>query len=316
MFRKNSSNARYRVDPDHFSMIGWLAVSFVLLALSMMMPQFASQSRSTVLNTIGPFVYVVSVPFQAIGSSASSVAEIAQMRRENERLREENNLLLAWYHKAQKLESENNKLNALNHRIEESPTEFVTARIIMDQDQAFRKTALLAAGKKHNVQADQAVLSEYALIGRIIEAGQSVSRVLLLTDANSRVPVMIEATNQRAILSGKNDDTPELLYIPRDVQLIKGQRIVTSGHGGLFPPNIPIGVVEGTEQDKYDVRLFANFDRLNLVRVANYNINIALPISPLNNDKNIIIEPTKEEEIIIPENSQLVVPEIGTEVIQ
>jgi len=306
IFRKKTNNTRYRVDPDHFSMIGWLVFSFILMSLSMMMPQFATQSRTSILNAITPFVYAVTIPFQAIGASADNVMEIAQMRRENEKLRKENDLLLAWYHKAQKLEAENKKLNASNNRVEDAPLEFVTARIIMDQDQAFRKTALLAAGRDDNVYNNQAVLSEYALIGRVIEVGDDVSRVLMLTDANSRVPVMVEATNQQAILAGKNDAYPELLYIPRDVQLIKGQRIVTSGHGGFFPPNIPIGVVQTIGRDKYTVKLFAKFDKLSLVRVADYNINIALPVSP---DKETIPRDTKGRE----KNSQLVIPEVSSD---
>ena len=81
------------------------------------------------------------------------------------------------------------------------------------------------------------------MIGRVIEVGQHASRVLLLNDINSHIPVVVEGANQRAILAGSNVDMLNLIHLPPDVLVEKGSRIVTSGSGGIFPNGLPIGEV-------------------------------------------------------------------------
>ena len=105
------------------------------------------------------------------------------------------------------------------------------------------------------------------LIGRVVEAGRQSSRVLLITDINSRVPVLVEDTRQHAILAGSNEKTTSLLHLPPDTDLKDGVRIITSGHGGMFPHGLVIGRIKRDEKGIAHVQPFADFDRLVHVRI-------------------------------------------------
>lgn len=113
----------------------------------------------------------------------------------------------------------------------------------------------------------KAVLSGEGLVGRVIESGGRAARILLLTDMNSRVPVVIEGSDIRAVVAGQNSATPALIHLPRDHELQAGARIVTSGHGGLFPPGVPVGYVVLGDNGQVSVQLLAQADNLSFVRI-------------------------------------------------
>ncbi|MEZ5919090.1 MAG: rod shape-determining protein MreC [Alphaproteobacteria bacterium] len=117
------------------------------------------------------------------------------------------------------------------------------------------------------MEKGQAVLSGDGLIGRIIEAGQKTSRILLLTDMNSRVPVLVENTSQHAILAGDNGPYAKLLLVSTDSEITEGSRIVTSGHGGLFPKGLPVGMAVKTADERIVVQPYADFNRIVYVRI-------------------------------------------------
>jgi len=120
------------------------------------------------------------------------------------------------------------------------------------------------------------------LIGRIAEVGEVSSRALLITDLNSRIPVLVEQTRDRAILAGDNSDQPRLLYLPPNLALATGARIVTSGDGGAFPPGLPIGTVAATGDGGVRVRPFANWSRVEYVRIIDYGLKGILgPLDPM-----------------------------------
>jgi rod shape-determining protein MreC len=114
------------------------------------------------------------------------------------------------------------------------------------------------------------VLTGEGLVGRVLEAGQRVSRVLLITDLNSRIPVRIERTRVRAILVGDNTDRPLLEYLPSHDVVAPGDRVVTSGDAGVFPPGLAIGEVVAVTETGVRVRPFVDWNRLELVRVADF----------------------------------------------
>jgi len=116
---------------------------------------------------------------------------------------------------------------------------FITARVIADSGNAFVKSLLVEAGSLDRVQKNYAVIAGEGLIGRVIEVGKNVSRILLVSDMNSRIPVLIENTSQHAVLAGGNETSPTLEHLPASSGVDVGARIVTSGHGGVFPAGIP-----------------------------------------------------------------------------
>jgi rod shape-determining protein MreC len=106
----------------------------------------------------------------------------------------------------------------------------------------------------------------------VLEVGKRASRVLLLTDISARVPVVIERTRDQAVLAGNNSDNPELQYLPRDVDIKVGDRIVTSGVGGNFPVGLPVGEVTRVADGHILVQLYAQLDRMEYIRLVDYSL--------------------------------------------
>jgi len=129
------------------------------------------------------------------------------------------------------------------------------------------KSLLVSVGREDGVRKGQAVISGDGLIGRIVEVGKSSSRVLLVSDINSRVPVLVEDSRQHAIFSGQNETSGILMHLPSESEVKIGARIVTSGQGGVFPNGLPVGVVKEVHEGRIFVEPFADFSRLMHVRI-------------------------------------------------
>ena len=132
--------------------------------------------------------------------------------------------------------------------------------------------ALLNVGRRVGVATGQAVVTGEGLAGRIAEVGENSSRVLFVTDVNSRLPVLVERTRERAILAGDNSPRLRLTLLQSIAGVQNGYRIITSGHGGSFPVGIPVGEVVETSEGSVRVRPFTDFSRLEFVRVVDYGV--------------------------------------------
>ena len=110
------------------------------------------------------------------------------------------------------------------------------------------------------------------LVGRVAGVGNRATRVLLITDLNSRIPVLVEATRTRGILIGNNSNRPRLIHLPPGATVSPGDRIVTSGHGGAFPVGLPIGLIDAVNESGISVQPFVPRDRLEYVRILDYGL--------------------------------------------
>lgn len=274
MKRRSQSKVYARFSPFQFLGGGQASVIFMLAAtllitVSFVRPGLFGGLRSSVSDTLTPVLIVLSEPFRQASAMVSNVTGLSSMRSDNEQLRAENIRLREWYQTALMLEAENQSLQALLNVKPDPSHRFITARVIGDSGNAFVKSALAAAGQNDGVLKGQAVMSGEGLVGRVIESGNKSSRILLLTDFNSRVPVLIEGSRQKAILSGTNGAMPELKYLPEDTDIKQGTRIITSGNGGMFMPGLPIGTVVVQDGVPF-VKLFADISRLTHVRIVDY----------------------------------------------
>ncbi len=275
MKRRGRSKVYVRFSPLQYIGSGQASIIFMLaatllLAVSFVRPGMYGGLRSSVSDALTPAMIVISEPFRQVAAMMESVTGLSELRAENTQLRTENVRLREWYQTALMLESENQSLHALLNVKPDPLHRFITARVVADSGNAFVKSAIVSAGQKDKVQKGQAVLSGDGLVGRIIESGQNSARVLLLTDVNSRLPVLIEGSRQKAILSGLNTDLPVLKYLPVDTDIKAGTRIITSGDGGMFMPGLPVGtVVVGTDGLPY-VKPYADISRITHVRIVDY----------------------------------------------
>ena len=173
---------------------------------------------------------------------------------------------------ASSLEKENRELRQLLHFKTEPNLAYISARVIADTGGAYVRGLIVTAGKTDGVRDGMAVMTGDGLIGRVVEVGDWSSRVLLISDLNSRIPVAVADTGDRAILAGDNSPQPKLLFMPRDAVATSGARVVTSGHGGVFPPNLPIGVLQETARGVYNVVPSADLGRVTYVRLVDFDL--------------------------------------------
>lgn len=215
---------------------------------------------------------VANIPLAFIQDRYDAAMDILAVKRNNDILAAENERLLEWYRTANRLNAENKALRDLLNMKADAALEFQSGKVIADAETQYSQTILVRLGAKDGIEKGQGVLSHEGLIGRVIETGVETSRVLLLSDINSRIPVTIEGTQERAILAGTNGGNPVLDHLPEGHKIITGQTIITSGHGGVFPYGIPIGETYLNDEGKIAVRPFADANRSNYVQVVNYGV--------------------------------------------
>lgn len=251
-----------------FGTSGVLAgLALLLLLLSALSPNTMGGLRSGAADIFSPLLSVVSTPLEKGAVFIRDVTGLAQIQAENARLRQENVKLREWYQTALLLEAENKSLRDLMNVKVEAQHTYITARVLSDSNSTFAKSLLVSAGAEDGVKKGQSVIAGDGLIGRVVETGETSARILLMTDINSRIPVLIEGSRQHAIYAGQNTKNGTLIHLPPESQIKEGARIITSGIGGVFPVGLPVGVVQSVGE-KIVIEPFANFDRLMHVRIV------------------------------------------------
>ncbi len=241
-------------------------------------PAFLERLRTTVSDTVTPILEALSKPAEAVREAGDDIKTASTLKKEVESLRAELSQLRTWRTRAQTLDAENRELRRLLQAGPPIEARFIGARIIGDSGSAFVRSMLINAGAERGVQKGFAVISAAGLIGRVVETGTHSSRVLLITDLNSRVPVRIESSRDRGILAGNNSDLVRLIFLPVTSTVRTGDRIVTSGHGGVFPPGLPVGEVSEVKRTDEGhlgtirVRPFVNWNQIEHVRVVDFKM--------------------------------------------
>jgi rod shape-determining protein MreC len=255
-----------------FGFLLMLAATIGLMLLGKADILVVERARVAVTDAVVPILDALSKPAATTARAIEEAQELIELRRANEELREANVRLQQWEHVARRLESENQRLTELLNYVPEPAARFVTGRVIGDSGGAFVRSRLVAAGTRDGVRKGQAAMTGTGVIGRVVEAGERHARVLLITDLNSRIPVMVERTREHAVMAGDNSQRPRLLYLPVNARLNVGDRIVTSGQGGIFPPGLPVGEV--VQVSALDARLqpLADLGRLEVVRLVEYQV--------------------------------------------
>ena len=257
-----------------------VCASFILMAIGRTEGTLVIQTRAFVLDALTPVLDILSRPASAIANGLDGIHGVVQLHAENVRLQAENERLAHWQTVATQLASENTILRRQMNFIPDPDPAFVTARVIGDVGTGFGRSMLLSAGARDGVRKGQAVLSGESLVGYIAQVSERSSRLLLLTDINAHLPVMVESSHTRAILAGDNQDMPRLDYLPGNATLQLGDRVVTSASGAAFPPGMGIGVVvAGSDGASYRVQPFVRRDQLEFVTIVDYGLGGVLPFT-------------------------------------
>jgi rod shape-determining protein MreC len=233
--------------------------------------------RTSVTDAVAPLLKAVAEPLDAVGNVVDRAKMVVTTYQENLRLETENRKLLQWQQVARNLDAENKELRGLLKAIPSSALAYVTAPVIANSGGAFVRMILINAGTEDRVARGQAAITGEGLVGRLTEVGDRASRVLLITDLNSRIPVTIENSHVPAVIAGDNSEQPRLMYLPSADTVKVGDRIVTSGEGGVFPPGLPVGVVSVVDATGPRVEPYVELSQLGYVLVVDYGLSRALP---------------------------------------
>jgi rod shape-determining protein MreC len=253
-----------------------IAAAFGLMLLGKADTVVAERIRMALGDALTPIYALLAEPAARLHDVADSARHVLTLASENARLREENEQLRKWQAIALALDAENSALKANLHWIPDPTPNFVTARVVADAGGVYARAVLLSAGPNHGITKGQIALDDRGLVGRVTEVGARSVRVLLLTDINSRIPVTLESSHGRAILTGTNGPRPRLSYWTEGLRPAEGERVVTSAEADAFPAGLPVGTVHYTTQNVPEVEPAARLDRLEIVRLFDYGLHDVL----------------------------------------
>lgn len=189
---------------------------------------------SLTMDIAAPIMKFLSIPAKAISDTSDEIKNLFNIKEENRRLRTINDELIKWKAEAFKLRIENQSLSELLNYVTPPEAKYITAHIVAEEGGAFAHSVIAYTGYPNESKKGQAAVSAKGLVGRVDKVGMNSSRVILITDINSRIPVVVEETRVRGILAGDNSSMPNMRFIALDSEVSVGDRIVTSGIAGVF----------------------------------------------------------------------------------
>jgi rod shape-determining protein MreC len=258
-----------------------LAVALVLIGKAQ--SSLFDRARAHVTDWMAPGLQVVHKPFDWVSSWWDNLGDTFNVHEENVRLKAENARLKQWQTYAVTLQARVKRYQLLLHAVPDPALSSVLAHVIGRAKRPFLETMILDAGKADGVKPGQAVIDTRGMIGRIFLAGEHTSWVILLSDLNSRIPVISEPGHAQAILTGDNAKAPALETLAQGAVVHEGDQVVSSGDGGILPPGLPIGTVVA-DGGGFRVALLADPASTQDVEVVDFKNPIEIPSAPTAKD--------------------------------
>ncbi|MGB5870808.1 MAG: rod shape-determining protein MreC [Albidovulum sp.] len=223
--------------------------------------------RTAFIDSVVPNMDWAMAPVTSVASMIDGFQSYANLYEQNQKLRGELQQMKAWKEAAVQLEQQNAKLLAQNQVRLDPKLTSVSGVVLADSGSPFRQSVLLNVGARDGVVDGWATMDGLGLVGRISGVGQNTARVILLTDASSRIPVTVQPSGQKAMLVGDNSAAPPIEFLEAPERIRPGDRVISSGDGGVFPAGILVGqVAQGTDR-RFRVILSADYERLDFLRV-------------------------------------------------
>ena len=237
--------------------------------------------RIEIIDRVIPNFAWATYPLTGAINIIRSARSYASIYQQNQELRRELQQMKAWKEAALQQEQENARLQDLNNVRLDPKFVKITGVVLADSGSPFRQTVLLNIGKRDGIVDGWAAMDGIGLVGRIAGVGERTSRVVLLSDTASRVAVTIESNGQTALLVGDNTSNPLIDFLEDPGTVRPGDRVMTSGDGGVFPPGILVGQVTQTQSGRLRVRLAADMRRLEFLLVIRHKLldTISTPAS-------------------------------------
>ena len=223
--------------------------------------------RVLVIDTFVPSFEWMLRPMTSVVKLAKDYQSYEKLLEQNKELRRELQQMKSWKEAALQLEQENARLLDLSQLRLDSKLTHVSGIVMADSGSPFRQSVLLNIGSRDGIQDGWAAMDGLGLVGRISGVGSSTSRVLLLTDNASQIPVILQPSGQDAIVMGDNSFAPPVEFIENADMVRPGDRIITSGGGGVLPAGLLVGTLAMDPNGRLRARLAADYERLEFLKV-------------------------------------------------
>lgn len=295
--------AKNRTSPDEYTRplrrIMVAVLVFALLALFLVWridsPR-VERFRTALVDQMVPSFEWALVPVTKTIDMFESFQSYANLYDQNQELRRELQQMKAWKEAALQLEQKNARLMDLNQVRLDPKLSHVTGVVLADSGSPFRQSVLLNVGARDGVRDGWATMDGIGLVGRISGVGDRTSRVILLTDSNSRIPVIAQPSGQRGLLSGDNTSRPPLEFVEKPDLIRPGDQVVTSGDGGVFPAGLLVGTVVQGNDRRLRVALSADYERLEFLRVLRSHA-----VDPITDAGSLVAVPASEAPSVLTE---------------
>ncbi|GGO29545.1 cell shape-determining protein MreC [Gemmobacter aquaticus] len=289
--------ARNRTSPEEFTrpirriLVGLLVM--LLLALFLIWridsPR-VERFRTALIDRFVPNFDWVLLPVSKATEMAQGFQSYQKLYEQNQDLRQELQQMRVWKEAALRLEQQNAKLLDLNQVRLDPKLTHITGVVLADSGSPFRQSVLLNVGARDGIRDGWAAMDGVGLVGRISGVGRRTARVILLTDTNSRIPVVVQPSGQKALLSGDNSAVPPLEFVEKPDLVRPGDQVVTSGDGGVFPAGLLVGQVAQGPDRRLRVLLAADYERLEFLRVLRSH-----DLEPITDPGGLVSPPVNRE---------------------
>lgn len=228
--------------------------------------RFSSISLEVVGHVIFGGLLIHENIFKQINLITQNFIYLRDLARENIELQLEVARLRKLQSNIYLIQSENKELKKLLSVVKEEQYNYVSAKLLSVSLNPFSKTALVSAGVRHGVEVDQIVTNSEGLVGRVIQVSNNYSKIILVNDVNSRIPITTVSSKEKGIMSGYGNGS-KILYLPKTHLVQKGEKVITSGYGNIYPYGITVGYVKKANAEKVLVKPVVDLSKTEFVSI-------------------------------------------------
>jgi rod shape-determining protein MreC len=250
---------------QRFSLLALLFFSILLIVLSKFNFTAINYLKLGINEVVFRTSFIVSLPEKYISYSFRAIEKHIKFYENYNSTKEQLEKLKSKKYNVEFLEGENKRLKKVLEDISYSSNAKI-AKVLIDHQSPFLRSIIINKGSKDEIKKGMAVLHGYYLVGKVVEVNYITSRVLLLSDLNSKIPIVIEPSSVHSIMSGNGKKSGIIQYTKNNIPLKNGSVLYTSGTGSLFKPGIPIGKINNIE-DISNVNFFVDLAQLRFVRI-------------------------------------------------
>ena len=246
----------------------FIVFSFILIFVGKPDNVVINRTSGLVADFMSPFIKVISYPIYVVGTFIGDVRNFREVNAKNQELRAEVSKLKEQLNYFKQIEVENQQLKRMNNFTTNGVNFLLSTRVLGSTGSGFTHSFLVDAGAKDGVKKYQGVLVDGYLVGQINSVGTNYSRMILVSDATSKIPVQVERTKTRAFLIGDNTDYPQLVHFENQEPVQIGDVVVTSGMGENLPAGLPIGIIGSISEDNgIIIQPFINKSNIDYIKV-------------------------------------------------